>query len=516
MSQFVGRGREGAAVFLFGSERGGGPSRQPQGLRTLFFAEMWERFSYYGMRAILVLFMVTPAEQGGLGFTTAEAAVVYGNYTMAVYMLAIPGGFIADRWLGATRAVLIGGVIIALGHFTLAFHGAATFYIGLALVALGTGLFKPSISALVGSLYARDDERRDAGFSIFYMGINIGAFLAPLVTGYLAQGLGFKAGLAAAGFDAGSSWHFGFAAAGIGMAIGLAIFVRQTGLFEAAEAASRIGDGDDSDAPHDATAWRDTIAIVVGTGVLAAMMVVSDWPGYAWLRTMVLSAPLLLIVWFATRPEVEQRRIAAILVFFLAAMIFWAIFEQAGLSIALFADRLTLNEMAGRSFPSAWYLALNSLFVILLAPLFAALWLRMGGSQPSSPVKFALGLGFLASSFLLMVPAALLTAAGKVSPLWLVGLYFLQTVGELLLSPVGLSTMTKLAPVRATGLVLGIWFLGSAFGNKLAGVLGAKFQSTDAEALSQFFLEQAVFVGVAALVLLAMTPLVKKWMGGVR
>jgi POT family proton-dependent oligopeptide transporter len=514
----MGRGREGAAVSSSSGDRGGGLSYagQPHGLRTLFFTEMWERFSYYGMRAILVLFMVTPSEQGGLGFTTAQAAIVYGNYTMAVYMLAIPGGFIADRWLGATRAVLIGGVIIALGHFSLAFHGAATFYVGLALVALGTGLLKPSISALVGCLYARDDERRDAGFSIFYMGINIGAFLAPLVTGYLTQGIGFKAGLVAVGLDAGSSWHFGFVAAGIGMVIGLAIFVRQSGLFVAAEAASRVSHGDVSGETHDATVWRDTIAIVVGTGVLAAMMVISDWPGFAWLRTLVLMAPVVSIVWFATRPTAEQRRIAAILVFFLAAMIFWAIFEQAGLSIALFADQLTRNEFAGWPFPSAWYLALNSLFVIMLAPLFAALWTRMGAGQPSSPVKFALGLAFLASSFVLMVPAALLTAEGRVSPMWLVGLYFLQTVGELLLSPVGLSTMTKLAPVRATGLVLGIWFLGSAFGNKLAGVLGAGFQSTDPEALSQFFLHQALFVGLAALVLLALTPLVKSWMGGVR
>lgn len=493
-----------------------GRAGQPHGLRTLFFTELWERFSYYGMRALLVLFMVTPAEQGGLGFTTAEAAVVYGNYTMAVYMLAIPGGFLADRWFGAMRAVVIGGVIIALGHFTLAFHGTAPFYIGLVLVALGTGLFKPSISALVGSLYERDDERRDAGFSIFYMGINIGAFLAPLVTGYLAQGAGFKAGLASAGLDATSSWHYGFAAAGIGMAIGLAVFVRQSALFTAAEAAQQASVDPVVSAPADATAWRDTLAIVGITGVLAAMMVASDWPGFGWLRTMVLMAPVVAIVWFATRPEQEQRKIAAILVFFLAAMIFWAIFEQAGLSIALFADQLTLNEFAGSAYPSAWYLSLNSLFVILLAPLFAGLWVRLGAKQPSSPVKFALGLGFLAASFVLMVPAALLTVEGKVSPLWLVGLYFLQTVGELLLSPVGLSTMTKLAPVRATGLVLGVWFLGSAFGNKLAGVLGAGFQSTDAEALSRFFLDQALVVGGAALLLLALTPLVKSWMGGVR
>jgi POT family proton-dependent oligopeptide transporter len=473
---------------------GGVRARQPQGLRTLFFTELWERFSYYGMRALLVLFMVTSPDQGGLGFTTAQAAMIYGNYTMAVYMLAIPGGFIADRWLGATRAVLFGGVLIALGHFTLALQGTATFTAGLVLVALGTGLFKPSISTLVGNLYERDDERRDAGFSIFYMGINIGAFLAPLVTGYLAQGAGFKVALSSAGFDPSASSRF----------------------FDEAEQSSRAAAEADTGRVRDATAWRDAIVIVGGTAILAAAMVMSDWPGYSWLRVLVLMAPVVAIVWFATRSSAEQRRIAAILVFFLAAMVFWAIFEQAGLSIALFANTLTSNEVGGLAFPSAWYLALNSLFVILLAPLFAALWTRMGQAQPSSPVKFALGLGFLAVSFLLMVPAALLTATGKVSPLWLVGLYFLQTVGELLLSPVGLSTMTKLAPVRATGLVLGIWFLGSAFGNKLAGVLGAGFQSTDPEALSRFFFDQALLVGIAALLMLALTPLVKRWMGGVR
>ena len=491
----------------------GAASGQPHGLRTLFFTELWERFSYYGMRALLVLFMVTPRDKGGLGFSTAEAAIVYGNYTMAVYMLSIPGGFVADRWLGATRAVLLGGAIIALGHFTLAFPETRTFFAGLAMVAIGTGLFKPSISALVGSLYEKDDERRDAGFSIFYMGINIGAFLAPLVTGYLAQGAGFRAGLASAGLDPFSSWHYGFAAAGIGMALGLFVFARRAQAFKNAEAnAQRSGEF----AADDSSSWRDAIYILGGTAILAALMVQSDQPGYGWLRGLVLFVPVAAVFWFASRPSEGERRIAAILVFFLAAMIFWAIFEQAGLSIALFADQLTRNEFAGAPFPSAWYLALNSLFVILLAPLFASLWTRLGARQPSSPLKFVLGLGFLALSFLLMVPAALLTAEGKVSPMWLVGLYFLQTIGELLLSPVGLSTMTKLAPVRATGLVLGIWFLGSAFGNKLAGVLGAGFQSTDAIALSRFFLDQALFVAVAALLLLALTPLVKSWMGGVR
>jgi len=487
-----------------------GMAGHPPALRTLFFTELWERFSYYGMRALLVLFMVASPEQGGLGFSTVEAAVVYGNYTMAVYMLSIPGGYLADRWLGATRAVLIGGGIIALGHFTLAVPTVATFYAGLVFVALGTGLFKPSISALVGTLYAPNDERRDAGFSIFYMGINVGAFFAPLVTGYLAQGAGFKARLAAAGLDPTASWHYGFAAAGFGMALGLWVFRKQAGTFRLAEDI-RHATGEDSPA-----SWRDMALLVAATGVLAAVMLASDREGYAWLRYLLLAAPVLGIVWFATRPSEEQRRIAAILVFFLAAVVFWAIFEQAGLSIALFADHLTRTEIAGRPFPSAWFLSLNSLFVILLAPLFSVLWTRLGPRQPSSPFKFALGLLFLASSFLLMVPAAWLTAEGRVSPLWLVGLFFLQTVGELLLSPVGLSTMTKLAPVRATGLVLGGWFLGMAFGNKLASVLGAGFTSTDADGLARFFLDQAVLVTAAALLLLALTPLVKRWMGGVR
>lgn len=485
--------------------------RHPPGLRTLFFTELWERFSYYGMRALLVLFMVAPPDQGGLGLSTVEAAVVYGNYTMAVYMLAIPGGYLADRWLGSTRAVLVGGAIIALGHFTLALPYPSSFYIGLVLVALGTGLFKPSISSLVGNLYAPGDDRRDAGFSIFYMGINIGAFLAPLVTGYLAQGVGFKTGLGTVGLDPTASWHFGFGAAGIGMAFGLWVFQRQAGEFRLTEELLHVTE----EAPPPAS-WRNIGLMLLATAVLAVLMVLSDREGYTWLRGLLLAGPLVAIVWFATRPTEEGRRIAAILVFFVAAMIFWAIFEQAGLSIALFADRLTRTEIAGYGFPSAWFLSLNSLFVILLAPMFSSLWTRLGPNQPSSPVKFSLGLLFLAASFLLMVPAALLTTEGRVSPLWLVGLFFLQTVGELLLSPVGLSTMTKLAPVRATGLVLGIWFLGSAFGNKLASILGAGFQSTDAESLSRFFFDQAVMVGTAALLLLALTPLVKRWMGDVR
>lgn len=479
---------------------------QPNGLSTLFFAELWERFSYYGMRALLTLFIVTPIASGGLGLTSVDAARVYGNYTMAVYLLSIPGGYIADRYLGARQAVLIGGSTIALGHFSLALPTEVSFYAGLALVALGTGLFKPNISAMVGGLYAPGDDRRDAGFSIFYMGINIGGLLAPIVTGFLAQAPEFQALLRSWGLDPAMSWHWGFGAAGVGMTIGLLVFARQGARLES------VGRKPEA-APE---AWIPSLLVVGGTLAVLALTVLSDDPRLQWLRATFLIAPVAAIVSFAMRGDIDGQRLAAMFVFFIAAMVFWAIFEQAGLTIALFGLDLTRNELFGWPFPAAWYQSLNPLFVILLAPLFAALWLRLDHRQPSSPVKFALGLFFLGLSFLLMVPAAMLTAEGRVSPLWLVGLFFLQTVGELLLSPVGLSTMTKLAPPRLVGLVLGVWFLAAAWGNKLAGVLGSGFTSHDPAALTQFFLQQAAMVGVATLAMIVLVPWLKQLMQGVR
>jgi POT family proton-dependent oligopeptide transporter len=439
-----------------------------------------------------------------LGLTTADAARIYGNYTMAVYMLSIPGGFIADRYLGAHRAVLVGGAIIACGHFTLAVNSPIAFYAGLALVALGTGLFKPNISAMVGGLYRAGDERRDAGFSIFYMGINIGGFIAPLVTGFLAQSALFKGWLAAWGFDPALSWHWGFGAAGVGMTLGLVIYVLQ---------GSRLAQVGRAPAIPGVT-WGTSLLVLIGTAAVMALTVLSD--DVHWLRPLFLLVPIAAIAWFALKSDLDSKRIAAVFVFFIAAMIFWAIFEQAGLTMALFADQLTRSEIAGLPFPSAWFQSLNPLFVIALAPLFAWGWVRLGPRQPSSPVKFVLGLAFLGLSFLLMVPAAMLTAEGRVSPVWLVGLFFLQTVGELFLSPVGLSTMTKLAPMRLVGLMLGVWFLAAAWGNKLAGVLGGGFTATDASGLAVFFLQQAALVGVATLLLLTLVPWVKRLMGGVR
>ena len=485
----------------------GGIGGHPRGLTTLFFTEMWERFSYYGMRALLMLFMVKTAAEGGLGFDTKKAAAIYGTYTMSVYLLSILGGFIADNFIGARRAVLVGGIIIASGHFTMAVGSIPTFYAGLVLIALGTGLLKPNISTMVGSLYSPTDERRDAGFSIFYMGINIGAFISPLVTGYLAQSEGWKSRLTAWGIDPAHSWHWGFGAAGVGMTLGLIVYlIKRETLAHVGAAPAPEADG--------SRPWGKLGLVALGSAALIAAMKLSDT--YPAIVYALFAIQIIAILFFAFRPDVDSKRMAAILVFFFAAEIFWAIFEQTGSSISLFADKLTDNTAFGHEFPSSWWQSVNSIWVILLAPVFAWLWITMGPKQPSSPVKFALGLLFVALSFVLMAPAAKLTAAGKVGPLWLVGLFFLQTVGEMLLSPVGLSTMTKLAPQRLVGLVMGIWFLAAALGNKLAGVLAGEFKSDNAEQLATFFWHQALWVGGATAVLFALVPWVKRLMGGVR
>ncbi|MEM1370726.1 MAG: peptide MFS transporter [Pseudomonadota bacterium] len=479
---------------------------QPRGLSTLFFVELWERFSYYGMRALLTLFMVAPVATGGLGFSIADAALLYGNYTMAVYLLSIPGGFIADKLLGAKNSVIWGGLIIAAGHFALAVPTLSGFYSGLILVALGTGLFKPNISALVGGLYKPDDPRRDAGFSIFYMGINIGAFIAPIITGFLAQSELFKSWLEHMGFDPAHSWHWGFGAAGVGMTVAIVWFLVQQRRL--------VGIGDREAPPRGAA--LQAVAVLASCGLLLAALVASDRPEFSFLQYLLVGLPMAAVIYFGASIDISAQRVGAIFVFFIAGMVFWAAFEQAGLSIALVADQLTDNNVAGMQIPSAWYQSLNPLFVMLLAPLFAALWLRMGRRQPSTPIKFSVGLALLSASFLLMVPAAYLTATGQISPLWLVGLFALQTMGELCLSPVGLSAMTKLAPPRMVGLMLGVWFLGAAFGNKLAGILGTGFSSDDPAQLAQFFLSIAAMTGATAVAMLIAAPWVKKLMHGVR
>jgi POT family proton-dependent oligopeptide transporter len=448
------------------SPGGSGFAAHPRALKTLFFTEMWERFSFYGMRAILLLYMVAPLADGGMGLETAAAASVYGTYTMAVYLSAIPGGLVADRFLGARRAVLFGAIVIALGHFAMALASVPAFYGGLALIVVGTGLLKPNISTMVGNLYAEGDPRRDSGFSIFYMGINLGAALSPLVCGYLAQSDGFKQTLASFGLSPAHSWHWGFAAAGVGMTLGLVQYLVHR---------ERLADVGARPAPRSGEAA----------------------PKQPLTRT-------------------EWMRIAAIFVFFTFTILFWSVYEQAGSSLTLFADRLTRNEIFGWEFPSSWFQSVEAVFVIALAPIFSIVWLRFGSRQPSSPAKFSAGLAFLGIGTALMIPAAALAGAGKVSPLWLVGVYFLHVVGEMCLSPVGLSTVTKLAPARLVGMMMGVWFLATALGNKVAADLGGLFDEKDTGGMQLLFGAMAVGVLVAAGVLALLAPAVRKMMGGVR
>ena len=456
-----------------GVQDAGGLGGHPRGLTTLFFTELWERFSYYGMRAILVLYMVALPEQGGLGFDTKRAASIYGTYTMSVYLTALPGGLIADRWLGARLAVLLGGIVIACGHFTMVFQSTNFLYAGMALIAIGTGLLKPNISAMVGGLYRENDPRRDSGFSLFYMGINIGAVLAPLVCGYLAQSEGFKGFLAARGFNPATSWHWGFGAAGIGMTLGLVVFVLQGGRLRGAERKVEKRGG------------------VVREGEAAEgaqKLSGGDW-----------------------------KRIGAIFIFFLFTILFWAAYEQKGASLNLFARDLVNTQVFGYPFPSSWLQSLTPLFVIILATPFSILWVRMGSRQPSSPAKFALGMLFIGLAYLLfMTPAAWLTAQGKVSPLWLVGLYFFEVIGEMCLSPVGLSTVTKLSPAKLVGIMMGVWFLASSLGSKLAGYLSGFFVANDPSTLVRLYGGIALGLLVATGVLVLLIPTLRRMMGHVK
>jgi POT family proton-dependent oligopeptide transporter len=425
----------------------------PRGLATLFFTEMWERFSYYGMRAFLMLYMVAPASAGGLGFADGDAASIYGTYTGSVWGAAIAGGIIADRFLGQYNSVLIGGVIIAIGHFALAFKALPFFYAGLALIVVGTGLLKPNASTLVGSLYEPGDARRDAGFSIFYMGINLGALFGPLIAGYLAQRV---------------DWHIGFACAGVGMTLGLVQYV--VGRKHLAPATGR----------QKAVAAREAAA--PSRGFTAA----------------------------------EWKRMGAIVIFFLVAVIFWGAYEQAGSTLNLFADRYTRTELFGFSFPSSWFQSVPPVFVILLAPVFAWIWVGLGRREPSVPAKLAIGVLFMALAFLVLVPAgsAAQSAAGvRVSPWWLIVSYGISELGELCLYPVGLSAVTKLSPPRIVGLMMGVWLLSNAFGNKLAGWAAGFFSTMP---LRDLFSEVAIILFVTSAIVFALVKPIKRLMEGVQ
>jgi POT family proton-dependent oligopeptide transporter len=597
----------------------------PRGLATLFFTEMWERFSYYGMRALLILYMVAElgTDNSGLGWTDGRAGAVYGLYTGMVYLLALPGGWIADNLWGQRKAVFVGGCIIAAGHFSMAapvlgLPEVPFFFLGLLLIVIGTGLLKPNVSTMVGELYPEGGARRDAGFSIYYMGINLGAILGPTFCSFLGEGYSF---------------HWGFSLAGFGMVLGLVQykfgdrFFGRAGLAPAEETGVLARRGRNFYGVMGAITALVVLGVfLVTAGVVdlslenlalgfghaiillailyfAYLILGKIWPlgffavwfvallvfmqgrgfddGARWASGVTLGLFILALLGMvaARRGAVptDKRRLMVIFWLFLLAAIFWSGFEQAGSSLNLFAERLTdrtfgpapglegfgfyavaallialslwvswvlvrredlfLLEKAvfsivavgvavflswivrriigGWEMPTGWLQNINPIFIVIFAPIFGWLWtwLAQRKANPSIPVKFALGLlGLAAGFFVLAWGATNATEAAKVSATWLVVTYFFHTVGELCLSPVGLSSMTKLAPAGRVGQMMGVWFIAAALGNLFAGLVAGSLENMPSNELFQMV---AIFIGAAGIVAMILSPAVRKLMGQV-
>lgn len=486
----------------------------PRGLATLFFTEMWERLGFYGMRALLLLFLVASIENGGLGFTDATGGAIYGLYTATVYLMSLPGGWIADRLIGQRNAVFWGGVIISAGYLTLGLPivpglggdlKAPIFFAGLVLVAFGTGLLKPNVSAVVGQLYSAEDQRRDAGFSVFYMGINVGAFFGPIICGYLGERV---------------DWHLGFGFAGLGMIVGLIQYKMGQGYLgdaglQATDSAALV------ERKRDWTRfWAATGAII---GTVVVLYLLSGTLGLTIEKAAQLMGYViggigvfyfLYVLAFGKLTPQERNRVIVIFLLFIGAAMFWAGFEQAGSALNLFADRYTDRVIFGWEIPTTWLQSVNAIFIIIFAPVAGWIWVTLAAKKkdPSIPFKFGLGLTLLGAGFLVLAWGStfLQGEAARVGLHWLVVTYLLHTFGELCLSPVGLSSVTKLSPARFVGQMMGIWFLGSSLGNLIAGLVGGQLEAMP---MPELFGIVALIVIVAGSLFLIFTPLIKKLIG---
>ena len=484
----------------------------PIGLTTLFFTELWERFSYYGMRALLILFM-TDATYGGLGMSAEKSGAIYGLYTFGVYALALPGGWIADRILGPRRAVLHGGILIALGHFALAVPIIEMFYLGLFLIVLGTGLLKPNVSAIVGDLYPEKDAKRDAGFSIFYMGINIGAFLGPIVCSFLGEPRDGAAWV---------NWHYGFGAAGIGMTLAIIQYVFVPGQ----KYLKGCGELKDEFAkPEMVSSAKKQFFMGVGFVILLTAAVVGlssigilpiTLVGFAQVTGIIVVIIAILYfaltIMFVCKDTVERKRVFVCAMLFVGAAMFWSGFEQAGSSMNIFARDFTDRTIGSAEITAGTLQSVNPMFIILMAPVMGALWQLLDRRNPSIPVKFAAGLVLLGAGFLVLAWGATYVDPGKVGMQWLVVTYFLHTVGELCLSPVGLSSVTKLAPERLVGQMMGTWFMGAALGNLVAGLVTGYIEDMP---LPNLFGTVAAIAILSGLLFLVLSPFIKKMQCGV-
>lgn len=488
----------------------------PRGLSTLFFTEMWERFSYYGMRALLTLFMTaaTIGENPGLGFDVATAGAIYGMYTALVYILALPGGWVADNLWGQRKAIWVGGWIIALGHFTMAVPGTPTFFLGLAFIICGTGLLKPNVSTVVGDLYPEGGAKRDAAFSVFYMGINLGAFAGPIITGRLGENI---------------AWHWGFGAAGVGMVLGLIQYrMGQQYLGD-------IGKLETTKSPEELAAlsrrfFGGFFGVVAAVAIFANLvnsgvidMTVTEIATRLGQGVLILVFAYFIYVWtLGGHTAEENKSIAVIFWLFMMIAVFWSGFEQAGTSLNLFGRDLVDRSLpewvpfVGSEFPASWFQSVNAGFIILLAPAFGSLWVWLDSRQrnPSIPLKAGIGLlGLSLGFFVIAWAAAQGTPENPVSPAWLVVMYFFHTVGELCISPIGLSAITKLSPRARVGQMMGIWFVGAAMGNLFAGLVAGQLENMPA---AQLFQTVAMIIGGVGVVAVAVSPVVKKWAGAAK
>ncbi|HMP99428.1 MAG TPA: peptide MFS transporter [Cyclobacteriaceae bacterium] len=483
----------------------------PRGLATLFFTEMWERFSYYGMRAILILFMTTDTAMQGMGLNTETAGAIYGLYTAGVYLLTLPGGWLADNVFGQRKAIWYGGIIIMLGHLLLAIPGSNNiFFLGLAFVAAGTGLLKPNVSTIVGDLYPEGGARRDAGFSVFYMGINLGAFLGPLVVSFLAEKV---------------DWHLGFAAAAVGMFFGLIQFrlthgyLGEVGIRPSAKEDTHTGKG------------NLMLALVLGV-VLIVFLALLQFMGYIDLTQarglaegigiLIVTVTIFYFLYILVAGGLdadERKKVIVIFFLFIGAALFWSGFEQAGSTLNLFARDYTNRFIFGWEMPAGVLQNVNPGFVIILAPLFGALWVKLAikNLNPATPLKFGFGLVLMGLGFLVMYFAAgIVSDATKPGMFFLILTYFLHTSGELTLSPVGLSATTKLAPKRYVGQMMGIWFVGASLGNLIAGLYAGGFDPDDSSQLPSLFMSIVQFAIGAGIVFVIISPVLRKWMGQVK
>ncbi|MBL7856534.1 MAG: peptide MFS transporter [Cyclobacteriaceae bacterium] len=489
----------------------------PRGLATLFFTEMWERFSYYGMRALLLLFMVASVEDGGMGLDEKTGGAVYGLYTMFVYLLALPGGWLADKFFGLRKSIFYGACIITLGHITLAFSSNETFFLGLLFIVIGTGMLKPNISSLVGELYPTAEQaKRDAGFSIFFMGINLGAFISPLITSYLGEKI---------------DWHYGFGAAGLGMFLGIIQFkLTEKYLGTAGLEPARLNDPvvqQQRDRNIKIGLWTIGLSLVVLVALLFTRILVIDPLKIAQASTYFISGSVVLYFLYLFLIEKlsvdEKKKMGVIAIFFLASTMFYGGYEQQGSSLNLFALRYTDRMIFGWEMPAGYFQSVPAVFVIIFSLAFAWLWVWLAkrNLNPITPAKLALGLIFMGLGYAVMMWASTIVVAGnKALPSWLIVTYLLHTFGEICLYPVGMSAVTKLSPQRLVGQMMGIWFMSLALGNLSAGLFAGEFDdaviAANPQLLIDLFWVVVKVMMVAGLIILLFSKQIRKWMGNIQ